>query len=145
MLLPPPVLAFLDIGSQEMLLILIVALLLFGGRLPDVARTVGRTVGQLRRTAQNLTQDLRRDMYEPPDPGSLSPRSVRPSRPPLSVPQPAGGEKPPDPAPIGPRIETSEDYVAREVGSGQDATQILPAKPADPPAPPENGGKAEGA
>ncbi len=135
----PPVVAFLDIGSQEMLLILIVALLLFGGRLPDVARNVGRTVGQLRRTAQNLTQDLRREVYEQPDPGSLSPRAVRPGRPPQSVPQAGGGEKPappPEPAeaaPASPGLLTSEEYVAREVLSDEHDGEIPPDPPPDPP------------
>jgi Sec-independent protein translocase protein TatA len=39
----------MDLGSGEILLILIVALLVYGGRLPDVARAVGHSFGELKR------------------------------------------------------------------------------------------------
>ncbi len=48
-----------DIGSGELVAILVVALLLFGGRLPDVARNFGRTVGDLKRTLSETTRPLR--------------------------------------------------------------------------------------
>ena len=38
-----------DIGTGELVVILVAALLLFGGRLPEVARNLGRTVGDLKR------------------------------------------------------------------------------------------------
>jgi TatA/E family protein of Tat protein translocase len=60
-----PHLAFLDIGFQEMFLICVVALLLFGGKLPDVMRQVGRTVGELKRQAQRLTRDLQSEIDRP--------------------------------------------------------------------------------
>jgi len=49
----------LDIGSGEMLVILVLALLLFGGSLPDVARNLGRTVGELKRSFSDTTRPLR--------------------------------------------------------------------------------------
>lgn len=49
----------LDIGFQETLLILLVALMLFGGRLPDVARNLGRSVGELKRGFSESTRPLR--------------------------------------------------------------------------------------
>ncbi|MBL8767715.1 MAG: twin-arginine translocase TatA/TatE family subunit [Planctomycetes bacterium] len=60
-----PHLAFLDIGFQEAFLICVVALLLFGGKLPDVMRQVGRTVGELKRQAQRLTRDLHSEIDRP--------------------------------------------------------------------------------
>lgn len=57
----PAQLAFLDVGGQEMFVILVVALLIFGGRLPEVARNFGKTVGEFRRSAQKLTRDFRYD------------------------------------------------------------------------------------
>lgn len=39
----------MELGSGEILLILIVALLVYGGRLPDVARAVGHSFAELKR------------------------------------------------------------------------------------------------
>lgn len=47
-----------DIGSGEMLVILVLALLLFGGSLPDVARNLGRSVGELKRSFADNTRPL---------------------------------------------------------------------------------------
>jgi len=59
-----PVIAFLDIGGGEFIFILLVALILFGGKLPDVARNVGRTVGTLKRQADDLTREFRDEFHE---------------------------------------------------------------------------------
>jgi sec-independent protein translocase protein TatA len=48
-----------DIGSGELLLIAVVALLLFGGRLPDVARNLGRMVSDFKRGLAEGTKPLR--------------------------------------------------------------------------------------
>ena len=59
-------LLFLDLGFQEMFVIMVVALLLYGGRLPEVARSLGRTVGEIRRQALGLTREFRMDLNAPP-------------------------------------------------------------------------------
>lgn len=71
-----------DIGSGEILVILILALLLFGGSLPDVARNLGRSVGDLKRgfaegtrPLQDARNEIEREVAEvgeekPPRPGA---------------------------------------------------------------------------
>ena len=59
--LPP--LAFLgNAGIGEILVVLLVLLLLFGARrLPELARSLGRAVGELRRASQDLTREIMLD------------------------------------------------------------------------------------
>jgi sec-independent protein translocase protein TatA len=64
----------MELGSGEIILILIVALLVYGGRLPEVARAIGKSVGELKRgltetrdvVAKELDPDLSVDLDEPP-------------------------------------------------------------------------------
>ncbi len=46
------------IGMGEMILIAIVGLLLFGGKLPDVAQDIGRWVRRIRRALQDIRSDI---------------------------------------------------------------------------------------
>jgi TatA/E family protein of Tat protein translocase len=46
------------LGAQELLIILAIGLLLFGKRLPDLARSLGKAVTEFRREATALTEDL---------------------------------------------------------------------------------------
>ena len=78
----PTYLAFLDIGGGEFIVIVLVALVLYGGRLPEVARTVGRTVGHIKRQADELTRDFREEFHEA---SRGEPRTRRPYEPPKRV------------------------------------------------------------
>ena len=48
-------------GYQEMIVILIVGLLIFGRRLPEVGRTIGKTVVQLRKGLADFKEQIRDD------------------------------------------------------------------------------------
>ena len=48
-------------GYQELLVILLVGLLVFGRRLPEVGKTLGKTVAQVRRGMQDFRAQLDRD------------------------------------------------------------------------------------
>lgn len=53
-----------DIGFSELVVIGLIALIVLGPkRLPEVARTAGRWVGQLRRFVADVKQDLDREMH----------------------------------------------------------------------------------
>jgi sec-independent protein translocase protein TatA len=53
----PLLLGFIDIGPVEMLLVGIVALLLFGKNLPEVARSVGRGISEFKQGLMGLGEE----------------------------------------------------------------------------------------
>lgn len=83
-----PVLAFFGIGPFELLLLAALAVMLYGGDLPDMARKAGRLLARLRA----ISADLSRELHRPPPPGlerppglSLTPEErdrLRPPAPP---------------------------------------------------------------
>jgi sec-independent protein translocase protein TatA len=52
-------LAFMSPSPSEMLLLMLVALLLYGGDLPRVARTWGKTLGEFRKSMSGIQNELR--------------------------------------------------------------------------------------
>jgi len=64
MLLP---LAFLDIGVGEMVLLAIVALLLYGSDLPEVAKTWGKAYSEFRRNLNGFRSELNNVIYTEPE------------------------------------------------------------------------------
>ena len=56
---------FLDIGWQELLLVLVVVLIVFGpGRVAEVGKTLGRAVRAFRKATSNLTAQVTREVEE---------------------------------------------------------------------------------
>ena len=54
---------FLGLGPMEILLILIVALIIFGpGRLPEIASGLGKAIREFRRMSSELTRDWTREI-----------------------------------------------------------------------------------
>ena len=55
------------VGAGELLLILIVALIVFGpGRLPEIAGSMGRALRDFRRAVTDMSVDLTREPTPPP-------------------------------------------------------------------------------
>jgi len=90
-------LAIFDIGGPEVLLIMLVALLLFGSqRLPDLARSLGKSIREFKKATSGLEEELRRAMEAPPPSPPPRPPPVPPA---VAQPSPA---TPPAAAPVAP-------------------------------------------
>ncbi len=93
--------AFLDIGFPELCVLAFVGLARYGGRLPEVMRSLGAAYRKLRNSVETLTRetsDVQRQLpriYEPKppkDPAALPKTPPQAAPPPPSVP----GAPPPD-------------------------------------------------
>jgi sec-independent protein translocase protein TatA len=51
--------AFFNLGATEVIVLVVIGLLLFGKRLPDLARSVGKTFVSFKKEVTNLEDDLR--------------------------------------------------------------------------------------
>lgn len=55
------VLAFGPLGTQEMILIFLILLLLFGAKkLPQLARGIGKSVGEFRKAREEFEEEIRK-------------------------------------------------------------------------------------
>ena len=74
---------FIDTPSfAEILTVLFVALLLFGGKLPEMARKLGRGVSDLKKNLESLKEEIEKEEVSPP----TSPPKVPPVEPKKSNP-----------------------------------------------------------
>jgi sec-independent protein translocase protein TatB len=114
----------LGIGAEELILVLIVALLVLGPeRLPKVARDVGRVVGDLRRTSDEFREEflqadkfLERTVSSSPPPAPAEPASL-----------PGGAA--PEPAPAT-AIDPNETAFDREMREARERLAAAKEKPA---------------
>jgi sec-independent protein translocase protein TatA len=54
------------IGIQELTLILIVALLVFGPKkLPELGRSIGKTLAEFRRASNEIKHNIKKELEEP--------------------------------------------------------------------------------
>jgi sec-independent protein translocase protein TatA len=70
-----------NIGPTELIVILIVALIVFGPkRLPEIGRTLGRSLQEFRRASNDLRQEFERQVESPtpPQAGSSNGQSHEP-------------------------------------------------------------------
>lgn len=95
------------IGVPELLVILVVALLVLGPqRLPEVARALGKGLGELRKAASGITDELQdardaidretRDLRNLTHPVASQPRQPRSGPEQVPPTEPESGEKPPE-------------------------------------------------
>lgn len=69
---------FFGIGAGELILILVLALIIWGpGKLPEIARTLGKTVRTLRKATFDLTNEITKEIdaekkVQPSPPGQNS-------------------------------------------------------------------------
>ena len=60
------ILGFWSPGQSEMLLLLVIALILYGGKLPEVARSWGKTFAEFRRSWSGIQQEFNDVLYSEP-------------------------------------------------------------------------------
>jgi sec-independent protein translocase protein TatA len=69
---------FGSLGTSEAILIGIVALLLFGNRLPEVMRSLGRGVVEFKKGLRDTQDEIERAVSEPPKPAAPTPAAPAP-------------------------------------------------------------------
>ena len=69
------------VGADEVFLILVIALLLFGAdRLPGIARSIGRALAELRRASESIRDEVMNQEEPPPRrPAAPAPQPPKPS------------------------------------------------------------------
>jgi sec-independent protein translocase protein TatA len=80
--IPVSLFGFLGLGTQEIMLLLVLGVLLFGRNLPQLGRSLGKTVTEFKRGVKGLEDD-----YEPTPGATGTSRTVDPEpvRPPQRV------------------------------------------------------------
>ena len=111
----------LNIGPQELLLILVVALLVVGpARLPELGRTIGKGLRELRKAQDEVRRTIQVSLDEPPTPARGKPTRV-PGTATRSA-TPSDGDTSPnglDPA----RASTAAAPVSDAVAAAQESSQ----------------------
>ncbi|MGC8722530.1 MAG: twin-arginine translocase TatA/TatE family subunit [Acidobacteriota bacterium] len=114
-----------DIGSGELLLILVVALLLFGPqKLPELGKSLGRAIREFKRATQELQETIEREVEDIKRTATVEPPAERPSG---ALPAPS----------YRPPAETATAPVSSP--ADQERRDALPATGSQPPvAPPQS-------
>jgi Tat protein translocase TatB subunit len=112
----------LNIGPQELILVLIIALVVVGPkRLPELGRTIGRGMREFRKMQDDVRDTLKIDLD--PDP--------EPPKKPVAKPHMARNTEPDDPDEV---IEAPADVVADRSDPSPDETSPTPEQAPERPA-----------
>lgn len=96
MLSSSPLLAIFDVGGPELMLIMLVILLLFGGqKLPELARGLGKSVREFKKATAGVEEEIKKAIALPPE--STQPKSVQ--QPPTATTAPSATPANPFPVP----------------------------------------------
>ena len=61
MTIPAPVLAFLGLGTTELVVIGVIGLLLFGSRLPMVGRNIGKSITEFKKGMKDASDEIAKE------------------------------------------------------------------------------------
>jgi TatA/E family protein of Tat protein translocase len=116
---------FFNIGPTELLFILVLALIIFGpGKLPEVAKGLGKAVSDFRRASQGLTQDLAKELTTAPTQEDKAEKAAGP---------PAGATTPPRPQPTE-AVAAPEPRPPESTAPAEPEPQRAVTEPPTPPA-----------
>lgn len=62
----PPILLGFGLGFWEVMLIILIAMLLFSRKLPDLGRAIGRSFSELKKSAKEVTDEQPTETVVPP-------------------------------------------------------------------------------
>ena len=121
------------IGLPELVIILIVALIVFGPRkLPDLAKSLGKGLAEFKKASDELKtsieSDLKVDLHEEPDKSELPPQADAPAPFPAE-PEPPPVERPPTPESFLEDMERGKQEVLQVQESSQPAEASAPDTP----------------
>jgi TatA/E family protein of Tat protein translocase len=122
---------FGSLGIQELLLIFVIILIVFGPRrIPEIGRTLGKALGEFRKATDDLKSTIEREVrleeLKQITPSIVTPfESVSRSEPP---------PPPPPPPPSGQVAELASGQVDTPVAADTSPTEPLADSPTQPPA-----------
>ena len=140
-----------SIGMGELLIIFVIALIVFGPRkLPDLGRTLGKTLGEFKRASNDLRNTLEEEIHveeqthKAPAPRASEPASAVPEDDPNNLEEEIHGEQQTSsaPAPSEPASAVPEDdpnnleeeiHGEQQTSSAPAPSGPAPATPADDP------------
>ncbi len=121
---------FGTLGGQELLLIFVIALIVFGPRkLPEIGKSLGKMMSEFRRASN----DLKRTLEDEVEAERYSVPASQPALPPLPEPLPAAARETVDPNWVDPQAATGS-----EPGPGATATEPELSNPYSEPVKPHS-------